>query len=58
MAVMLTLCLGNMFQNKIREGYAKEMVKIDIQKSILKVMLPGENPLSNSPFDLSLILES
>ena len=43
---------------KIREGYAKEMVKIDIQKSILKVMLPGENPLSNSPFDLSLILES
>ena len=55
---MLTLCLGNMFQNKIREGYAKEMVKIDIQKSILKVMLPGENPLSNSPFDLSLILES
>jgi len=27
---------------KIPEGYAKEMVKIDIQKSILKVMLPGK----------------
>ena len=32
---------------KIPEGYAKEMLKIEIQQSILKVMLPVSQPLSN-----------
>ena len=32
---------------KIPEGYAKEMLKIEIQQSILKVMLPVAQPLSN-----------
>ena len=32
---------------KIPEGYAKEMLKIDIQQSIVKVMLPVAQPFSN-----------
>lgn len=32
---------------KIPEGYAKEMLKIEIQQSIVKVMLPVAQPLSN-----------
>ena len=32
---------------KIPEGYAKEMLKMEIQQSILKVMLPVAQPLSN-----------
>ena len=32
---------------KIPEGYAKEMLKIEIQQSLLKVMLPVAQPLSN-----------
>lgn len=32
---------------KIPEGYAKEMLKIEIQQSILKVMLPVSQPFSN-----------
>lgn len=32
---------------KLPEGYAKEMLKIGIQQSILKVMLPIAQPLSN-----------
>ena len=39
--------------NKVPEGYAKEMLKIEIQESILKVMLPIAQPLSNlSPLPL------
>ena len=32
---------------KIPEGYAKEMLKIEIQQSILKVMVPLSQPFSN-----------
>ena len=32
---------------KIPEGYGKEMLKIEIQQSILKVMLPAAQPLSS-----------
>ena len=32
---------------KIPEGYAKEMLKIEIQQCLLKVMLPVAQPLSN-----------
>ena len=32
---------------KIPEGYGKEMLKIEIQQSILKVMLPVAQPLSS-----------
>ena len=32
---------------KIPEGYAKVMLKIEIQQSIVKVMLPVAQPLSN-----------
>lgn len=50
MSLMLILCLGSMSQDnwkKKPEGYAKEMLKIEIQQSIVKVMLPVAQPLSN-----------